>query len=70
MAGYDALVADGFVVLGGPLGEGDGEDALLMVRAAGEAEIRERLAADPWGEEMLSTRSVERWTVWLGAPPG
>ena len=27
----DQLTADGFVILGGPLGEGDGEDALLVV---------------------------------------
>ena len=29
----DKLVADGFVVLGGPLGEGDGDDGLLVINA-------------------------------------
>jgi uncharacterized protein YciI len=65
----DALVDEGFVVLGGPVGEGDGDDALLVVRATGEAEIHERLAADPWSPHRLTTRAVERWQVWL-APPG
>ena len=65
----DALVEDGFVVLGGPLGEGDGGDALLVVDGASEAAIRTRLAADPWGEDMLSIVSVEPWTVLLRAEP-
>ena len=63
----DRLVAEGVVVLGGPVGEGDGEDALLVVAADSEGEVRSRLAADPWGEEMLATRSVEPWTVFLRA---
>jgi len=63
----DALVAEGFVVLGGPVGEGDGQEALLVVDAAGEAEVRARLAGDPWGEDMLVTESVRPWRVWLGA---
>ncbi|MGH3013080.1 MAG: hypothetical protein ACRDMY_14755, partial [Gaiellaceae bacterium] len=42
----DGLVEDGFVVLGGPLG--DGERVLLVVEAADEREIEARLAADPW----------------------
>jgi uncharacterized protein len=63
----DRLVAEGVVVLGGPVGEGDGEDALLVVAADSEAEVRSSLAADPWGEEMLATRSVEPWTVFLRA---
>jgi uncharacterized protein YciI len=63
----DRLVAEGVVVLGGPVGEGDGEDALLVMAAESEAEVRRRLAEDPWGEEMLATRSVEPWTVFLRA---
>jgi uncharacterized protein YciI len=62
----DALVAEGFVVLGGPVGEGDGQEALLVVDAADEAEVRARLAGDPWGEDMLLTESVRPWRVWLG----
>jgi uncharacterized protein YciI len=61
----DGLVEDGFVVLGGPVGEGDGDDAVLVVEAGSEEEVRARLAADPWPEEMLYQRSVEPWTIFL-----
>jgi uncharacterized protein YciI len=64
----DALAEEGFVVLGGPVGEGDGEDALAVVDAESEAAIRTRLAEDPWGEDMLMITSVEPWSVWLRAP--
>ncbi len=40
----DGLVGDGFVILGGTVG--DGEQTLHLVRAADEDEIRARLAAD------------------------
>jgi uncharacterized protein YciI len=61
----DALVDEGFVVLGGPVGEGDGDDTLQVVDAESEAAVRARLADDPWGEDMLMTKSVEPWSVWL-----
>jgi hypothetical protein len=41
----DALAEAGFVVLGGPIGDGDGESVLLIVYAD-EATIRARLAED------------------------
>jgi uncharacterized protein YciI len=63
----DALAEEGFVVLGGPVGEGDGEHALLVVDADGEAEIRARLAEDPWENELLTTESVRPWSVLLRA---
>jgi uncharacterized protein YciI len=60
----DALVEDGFVVLGGPLG--DGERVLLVVEAGEEAEIESRLAEDPWIKDgTLRVDSIEPWTVWL-----
>jgi uncharacterized protein YciI len=61
----DALVDEGFVVLGGPVGEGDGDDTLQVVDAESELAIRSRLAEDPWGEDMLMTKSIEPWSVWL-----
>lgn len=62
----DALVDDGFVVWGGPLGNGD--EVLLIVRAAGEAEIEARLAEDPWlPMEVLRIAKIERWQIWLGS---
>lgn len=64
----DGLAAEGFVVLGGPVGEGEGENVLLVVDAQGEAAIRARLAEDPWPEELLKTESIRPWSVWLRRP--
>jgi uncharacterized protein YciI len=66
----DELVAAGFVVLGGPVGEGDGQSALLVVEADSESVVRARLADDPWGEAMLVTESIEPWTIFLRGSPG
>lgn len=64
-AGFvDALTEEGVVVLGGPIGEGDGENALLIVDASDEAEIRARLAEDPWADDLLTVESVRPWSVW------
>jgi uncharacterized protein YciI len=63
----DALAEEGFVVLAGPIGEGDGDNALLVVDAESEAAIRARFAEDPWGEEMLTIESVRPWSVWVRA---
>lgn len=64
----DALAEEGFVVLGGPIGEGDGENVLLVVNADSEAAIRDRLADDPWPDDVLRTESVRPWSVWLRSP--
>ena len=61
----DALVAEGFVVLGGPLEGASG--ALLIVRARGADEIQQRLAADPWTDELLRTVSIIPWILRLGS---
>ncbi len=59
----DALVEDGFVVLGGPLDE---KDVLLVVEADTEEPVRARFAADPWIENgMLTITSVRPWTILL-----
>lgn len=63
----DALADDGFVVLGGPIGEGDGDNALLVIDAESESAVRARLGDDPWGEDMLTIESVRPWSVWLRA---
>jgi uncharacterized protein YciI len=65
----DALVERGFIVLGGPVGEGDGHSTLIVVEADDEAEVRARFSDDPWGEDMLATESVEQWTVLLRRSP-
>jgi uncharacterized protein YciI len=60
----DALAAEGFVVLGGPLGSG--EEVLLVIDAASEEVARARLAADPWSTAgLLEIARVEPWTVLL-----
>lgn len=60
----DRLVDDGFVVLGGPLG--DGEAALQIVEAQDEGEIRARLADDPWNVMgLLHVGEIRPWTIWL-----
>jgi uncharacterized protein len=64
----DALVDEGFVLLGGPLG--DGERVLLAVEAADEAAVHARLAADPWEPAgLLRTGRVEPWLLWLDGRP-
>jgi uncharacterized protein YciI len=61
----NALVAEDFVVLGGPLG--DGANTLLIVEAADEATIRTRLAADPWVPMgLLVIATIEPWEILLG----
>ncbi len=64
----DELVADGVVILGGPVGTGDGEDSLLVMDVATEALIRSRLDDDPWVDDLLTIKSIEPWSVWLRAP--
>jgi uncharacterized protein YciI len=61
----DELTDEGFIVLGGPIGEGDGENTLLIVEADDEAAVRERLAADPWYESVLRIDSIRPWSIWL-----
>jgi uncharacterized protein YciI len=60
----DALVEDGFIILGGPVG--DGEQTLHLVEAEDEQEIRARLAQDPWASDgLLQVGTIERWELWL-----
>ena len=65
----NSLAAEGFVVLGGPLGEGENEQVrvLLVVDAGGEAEVHARLAGDPWvSSGQLRIVSVEPWKLLVG----
>jgi uncharacterized protein YciI len=59
----DALVDDGFVIIGGPLGTGP---RLLAVEAPDEQAVRDRMAADPWAlAGKLVVASVVPWSLWL-----
>ena len=64
----DELADNRFVVLGGPLGDGD--KVLLVVDAGDEGEIRSTLARDPWSKlGLLEVESIQLWTVLLQAGP-
>jgi uncharacterized protein YciI len=63
----DGLVEEGFVLLGGPVGEGDGETTLLVIDAEDEPTVRARLAEDPWPEDLLTIERIRPWSVWLRA---
>ena len=60
----DGLTEAGFAVLGGPIG--DGSQVMVVVEAAGETEVRARLADDPWGPMgILEIGDIRPWTIWL-----
>ena len=62
----NALAEEGFVVLGGPLGDGSPHRAMLIVDAPSETEVERRMAADPWLREgLLTVKSIERWEILL-----
>lgn len=64
----DGLVDDGFIVLGGVLG--DEVRTAHAVEAASEDEVRERFAQDPWSGSHLVVDSVDRWTIRLDGRAG
>jgi uncharacterized protein YciI len=65
----DALVANGFIVLGGPLA--GGREILHAISAPSEQAVRDCLALDNWAQNaMLTIVSVEPWTILLGGRPG
>jgi len=59
----NALVDDGFILLGGPLA--DEERVAHAVEAPSEEAIRERLAADPWSGSHLVVDTIDPWTILL-----
>ena len=66
----NALSDAGFIVFAGPLSGSEHHRlrVLLIVRAETEAEVRRRLAADPWARaHMLEVASVEAWNIFVGA---
>ena len=59
----DGLVADGFIVLGGPLA--DEHRVVHVVEAESEGAIRARLAEDPWSGTHLEVGAIDPWTIRL-----
>ena len=70
----NALAAEGFIVLGGPLGAGNlgaGDEVLLIVDATSAEAVRARFAADPWSRSgLLEIARVDPWTILLDGRPG
>jgi uncharacterized protein YciI len=65
----DGLAAERFVLLGGPIGDGE-RRFLLVVDAPDEAAIVARLDADPWTPAgMLRVVEIQPWTLLLGRAP-
>ena len=63
----DELVDRGVIIIGGPIGGGDGEDlALLAVEAADEDAVRSAFDADPWtAHQVFRLKQIRPWTLWL-----
>lgn len=59
----DGLVEDGFILLGGPLG--DEYRNVHVVDADSEQEVRDTFARDPWSGTHLEVDSVDSWTIRL-----
>jgi hypothetical protein len=59
----NGLVDEGFIVLGGPLG--DEHRVVHVVEADSEDAVRATLARDPWSETHLQVAAVEPWTIRL-----
>jgi hypothetical protein len=64
----DGLVDDGFMVLGGPLG--DEHRVVHVVEAESEEAVRETFARDPWSGTHLEVDAIEPWTIRLDARNG
>jgi uncharacterized protein YciI len=66
----NTLETEGIVLFAGPL---DGSEhgrirVLLIIKADSEADIRDRLLADPWAHtQRLVTTSIEPWHLLVGA---
>jgi len=62
----NGLLAEGFVLLGGPLT--GTRDMLLIVRATDEAEVEARLEKDIWvAKGLLRRRQTHPWWLRLGS---
>ena len=62
----DRLVAEGFILMGGPLVDEGG--SLLIVNGEDENEVRAKLKNDPWREHgILKLESIKRWQIFIDA---
>src|SRR5207248_11003208 len=62
----DRLVAEGFILMGGPLVDEGG--SLLIVNGEDENEVQEKLKNDPWrGQGIQKMESIKRWQMFIDA---
>jgi uncharacterized protein len=60
----DRLVADGSILMGGPLVDEGG--SLLIFNAEDENQVRAKLENDPWSKHgILKLESVKRWQIFI-----
>jgi len=60
----DGLADDGFIILGGPVG--DGKQTLHAAGAADKNEIRAHLGRDPWASAgLLRIGTIQSWALRL-----
>lgn len=60
------LTEEGFLVLGGPMEEG--ERILMIAKAESKEEAQKRIEADPWERAgVLKIVSIWRWEVMIGS---
>lgn len=66
----DALEAEHFIVLGGPLGNYPKHRAMLIINAPDHQTIRKRLDEDPWyRDDILREIQAYSWEILLGKLP-
>ena len=61
----DSLAEAGRVVLGGPAGDGEGNEVLVVYDAPDEEGVLALLNDDPWTGNILDTASIIPWTIWV-----
>jgi uncharacterized protein YciI len=60
----DQLVAEGFILIGGPFVDEGG--SMLIVNANDANEVRQKLENDPWMKHgILKPESVKRWQIFI-----
>lgn len=60
----DALVDNGFIMMGGPLPDEGG--GMLIVRADSEDAVRKTMDADPWYKHrILDLVAIKRWEIFI-----
>jgi uncharacterized protein YciI len=60
----NSLMYSGFIILGGPLGNGSPHRALLIINSEDETSVRARLMEDPWVTAgTIQILKIEAWKI-------